>query len=48
LLLAFPNARIYTFDESPIARIAWEDTEHVRLTRDFLANPERYLRNLSL
>jgi len=46
LLLAFPGARIYSFDESPIERVAWEDTEHVRLTRDFLANPERYLRNL--
>ena len=46
LLLAFPGARIYSFDESPIAPVAWEETDHVRLTRDFLANPERYLRNL--
>lgn len=46
LLLAFPGARIYSFDESPISVVPWEDTEHVRLTRDFLANPERYLRNL--
>jgi predicted ATPase len=46
LLLAYPGARIYSFDESPITQIAWDETEHVRLTRDFLANPERYLRNL--
>lgn len=46
LLLAYPGARIYSFDEEPVAEVAWEDTEHVRLTRDFLANPERYLRNL--
>jgi predicted ATPase len=46
ILLAFPNARIYSFDESPIAEVAWDQTEHVRLTRDFLANPERYLRGL--
>jgi predicted ATPase len=46
LLLAFPGARIYSFDDAPISPIAWDDTEHVRLTRDFLANPERYLRNL--
>jgi predicted ATPase len=46
LLLAFPGARIYSFDESPIAPIAWTDTDHVRLTREFLADPERYLRNL--
>lgn len=46
LLLAFPGARIYSFDESSIEQTEWEQTEHVRLTRDFLANPERYLRNL--
>lgn len=46
ILLAFPNARIYSFDDGTIESIAWEHTEHVRLTRDFLADPERYLRNL--
>ena len=46
LLLAFPGARIYSFDEAPIAPVAWTDTDHVRLTREFLADPERYLRNL--
>ncbi len=46
LLLAYPGARIYSFDETCIEQTEWEQTEHVRLTRDFLANPERYLRNL--
>jgi predicted ATPase len=46
ILLAYPGARIYSFDESPVTQIEWEQTEHVRLTRDFLAAPERYLRNL--
>ena len=46
LLLAFPGARIYSFDESPIAEIPWDRTDHVRLTREFLAEPERYLRGL--
>lgn len=46
ILLAFPHARIYSFDEAPITEVPWEQTEHVRLTRDFLANPERYLRGL--
>lgn len=46
LLLAFPGARIHSFDESPIREIAWDQTDHVRLTRDFLADPERYLRQL--
>lgn len=46
MLLAFPGACIYSFDDGVVEPIAWEHTEHVRLTRDFLANPERYLRNL--
>ncbi len=46
LLLSFPGARIYSFDETPIAQVSWDQTDHVRLTRDFLADPERYLRNL--
>jgi len=46
LLLAFPGARIYSFDESPVAEVAWDETDHVRLTRAFLADPERYLRQL--
>lgn len=46
LLLSFPGARIYSFDEAPIAQVPWDQTDHVRLTRDFLADPERYLRNL--
>lgn len=46
LLLAYPGAVIYSFDDEHIEPIAWEHTEHVRLTRDFLADPARYLRNL--
>jgi predicted ATPase len=46
LLLAYPGARIYSFDGAQIEQVAWDETEHVRLTREFLAAPERYLRNL--
>ncbi len=46
LLLAFPGARIYSFDEVPVAEVTWDETDHVRLTRSFLADPERYLRQL--
>lgn len=46
ILLAFPGARIYSFDADPIAEVSWAETDHVRLTREFLADPERYLRNL--
>ena len=46
ILLAFPGARIYGFDEPPVRAVAYETLEHVTLTRDFLAAPERYLRHL--
>ncbi len=47
ILLAFPGARIYTFDELPARVVPYEELEHVRLTRDFLNAPERYLRHLT-
>lgn len=46
MLLAFPGATIYSFDESPPAPIAYDALEHVAITRDFLADPARYLRQL--
>ncbi len=47
LLLAYPGARIFSFDDDDITPIAWEDTDHVRITRDFLADPARYLHHLA-
>lgn len=46
ILLAMPGAEIWSFDETPVRRVPWEDLEHVRLTRDFLANPGAFLRHL--
>jgi len=46
ILLAFPNATIYTFDDQPPKRVEFEELEHVRLTRDFLNDPEAFLRHL--
>jgi predicted ATPase len=46
LLLAFPEAVIYSFDSVPIQPVAYDDLEHVRLTRDFLNNPARFLHQL--
>jgi predicted ATPase len=46
ILLALPEARILSFDHPPIHEEAFEDLEHVRLTREFLQAPERYLRRL--
>lgn len=46
ILMAYPNAFIYECGEHGIRRVAYEDTEHYRVTRDFLANPARMLRIL--
>jgi len=47
LLLAFPGATIYSFDETPVSEVAFEDLDHVNVTRDFLNDPQRYLRHLT-
>lgn len=47
LLLAFPDATIYTFDRTPPERVEFEDLEHVNLTRAFLNDPKSFLRRLT-
>jgi len=46
ILMAYPDAYIYSFSEKGIERIEYTETEHYRITRDFLANPQRMLRFL--
>ncbi len=46
ILLAFPNATIYSFDESPVATVPFDQLDHVTITRDFLNNPDAFLRRL--
>lgn len=46
ILLAYPDARIYWLSKQGLSPVAYEDTEHYRLTRDFLLHRERYLREL--
>ena len=46
ILLAYPGATIYSFDQVPAAAVEYGALEHVVLTRDFLNAPERYLRAL--
>jgi len=41
ILLACPDAAIWSFDEAPPRRVAYEQTELVRLYREFLADPGR-------
>ncbi len=46
LLMALPGATILEFRDGAIAPVAFDDTEHVRVTRSFLQNPEQFLRRL--
>ncbi|MCJ8269036.1 MAG: AAA family ATPase [Psychrosphaera sp.] len=46
ILLSYPGATIYSLDGDSIAPIDYCDTDHYRLTRDFLNAPERYHRHL--
>jgi len=46
ILLAFPDAQILQFKDGVIREVKYNELEHVNLTRDFLANPEAFLRYL--
>jgi predicted ATPase len=46
ILMAFPDAEILNCDGGKIEKAAYNDLEHVRITRSFLNNPESYLRHL--
>ena len=46
ILLAYPNAKILSFDATGISEIAYEDTEHYAVTRDFLNHYPRRLAQL--
>ncbi len=46
ILMAYPDAWIYACSAEGVERVGYQDTEHFRVTRDFLANPERMLRVL--
>lgn len=46
ILLAFPNALIYSCDRVPIESVQFAELDHVVLTRDFLNDPMKFLRHL--
>lgn len=46
ILLSYPGADIWSFDDNPISSVDYEQTEHFLLTRDFLNNRDRYFRTL--
>lgn len=46
ILLGFPGAVIYSCDRVPVERVAFEDLDHVVITREFLNAPGRMLKEL--
>jgi predicted ATPase len=46
ILMAYPDARIYLFSETGIREVAYEDTDHYRVARDFLNHREQMLKVL--
>ena len=43
ILLACPGATLYSFDESPIRQVCYEDTEHYQVYKEFMADPAGHL-----
>ncbi len=46
ILMAFPNSQILEFSQDGIKSVAYTDSEHYKVTRDFLNNPDRMLHYL--
>jgi predicted ATPase len=46
ILLGYPEADIYSFDNGEISKINYEDTDHYNITKYFLENRKRFLHEL--
>lgn len=46
ILMGIPNVNLFTFDSHPPAKIAFEETEHVQITKQFLEAPQRFIKYL--
>ncbi|MGM9478339.1 AAA family ATPase [Pedobacter sp. GSP4] len=46
ILICYPDATIFQFDEDGVSETNYVDTEHFSLTKSFLDNPKAYLRHL--
>ena len=48
IILAYPDAEIFSFDDNTVRAVKYKETGHYNLTKNFLNNPELYLRQLLL
>ncbi|MFD2656756.1 AAA family ATPase [Gracilibacillus thailandensis] len=46
ILLGYPEATIFSFDDDHIQEVAYENTDHYQITRYFLEHRERFLREI--
>ena len=46
ILMAYPNAEILEFSENGIQKVSYQETEHYKITKQFIDNPERMIRYL--
>lgn len=46
ILMGFPGATLYEIQEEEMKQVKYTDTDHYRITKTFLDNPEFYLRHL--
>ncbi len=48
ILMAYPNSKILYLDDNGINEILYEDTDHFKITKSFLNNPEDFITKLLL
>ena len=46
ILMGLPGATLYEIQESGMQQVSYTETDHYRITKTFLDNPEYYLRHL--
>ena len=46
MILAYPGAVLFSLDGDAIEEVAYEDTKHFLITRDFLNSPARFFKHL--
>jgi predicted ATPase len=46
IILSYPGAVLFSLDEGDIRQVAYRETKHFLLTRDFLNSPERFYKHL--
>ena len=46
ILMGIPGATLYEIQEDGMQQVKYKETDHYRITKTFLDNPEHYLRHL--